>query len=89
LRRNCLLKHVIEGKIEGRIKVTEDEEEDVSSYWMALRKKRRYWKLKEETLARTLENSLWKRLWTCYKTDYGMKGIKLAAMSCTCISYVF
>jgi hypothetical protein len=38
LHRNCLLKHVIEGKIEGRIKVREDEEEDVSSYWMTLGK---------------------------------------------------
>jgi len=36
LRRNCLLKHIIEGKIEGRI---EDEEEDVSNYWMILRKR--------------------------------------------------
>jgi hypothetical protein len=36
LRRNCLLKHIIEGKIEGRI---EDKEEDVSSYWMMLRKR--------------------------------------------------
>jgi hypothetical protein len=26
LRRNCLLEHVIEGKIKGRIVVTEDEE---------------------------------------------------------------
>jgi hypothetical protein len=34
LRRNCLLKHVIEGRIEGR-----EEEEDISSYWMALRKR--------------------------------------------------
>jgi hypothetical protein len=33
LRRNCLLQHVTEGKIEGR----EEEEEDVSSYWMTLR----------------------------------------------------
>jgi hypothetical protein len=32
LRRNCLLKHVIEGKLEGRI--------DVSSYWMTLRKRK-------------------------------------------------
>jgi hypothetical protein len=32
LRRNCRLKHVIEGKIEH--KWQEDEEEDVSSYWM-------------------------------------------------------
>jgi len=28
-----------------------------------------YWKLKEDTLARTL----WKRLWICRQTDYGMK----------------
>jgi hypothetical protein len=36
LRRNCLLKHVIEGNIEGR---REDEEEEVSSYWMTVRKR--------------------------------------------------
>jgi hypothetical protein len=39
LRRNCLLKHVIEGKLEGRKEVTEDEEEHVSSCWMTLRKR--------------------------------------------------
>jgi hypothetical protein len=38
LRRNCLLQQVIEGKIKGEIEVKEDEEEDVGSYWMALRK---------------------------------------------------
>jgi len=38
LRRNCPLKHVIEGKIEARIEVKKDEEEDASSYWMTLRK---------------------------------------------------
>jgi len=43
LRRNCLLKHVIEGKVEGRIVGREDEEEDVISYWITLRKR-------EETL---------------------------------------
>ena len=37
LRRNCLLKHVIKGKIRGRWKWQEDEEEDVRSYWMTLR----------------------------------------------------
>jgi hypothetical protein len=36
LRRNCLLKHVIEGKIDGRIDVTERREDDVSIYWMPL-----------------------------------------------------
>jgi hypothetical protein len=39
LRGKCLLKHVIEGKIDGRIEVTGDEEEDVSSYWMILSKR--------------------------------------------------
>jgi hypothetical protein len=38
LRRNCLLEQVIEGQIEGRIQVWKDEEEDVSIYWMTLRK---------------------------------------------------
>jgi predicted RNA-binding protein len=33
LCRNCLLKHVIGGKIEGRIEVTKNEEEDISTYW--------------------------------------------------------
>ena len=40
LRRNCLVQHVIEGKIWG--KDTSDGkvgEEDVSSYWMTLRKR--------------------------------------------------
>jgi hypothetical protein len=31
LRRNCLLRQVIEGKINGGIEVTEDEKEDVGS----------------------------------------------------------
>jgi hypothetical protein len=37
-RRNCLLKQVIEGNIEGR-KEGKNKEEDVSSYWMTLRKR--------------------------------------------------
>ena len=35
VRRNCLLKHFIAGKVEGR----ENEEGDVSSYWVKLRKR--------------------------------------------------
>jgi hypothetical protein len=35
LHRNCLLKHVIEGKIE----VKKRKEEGVRSWWMNLRKK--------------------------------------------------
>jgi hypothetical protein len=46
LRRNCLLKHVVKGNVEG----TRRGEEDVNSYWMSLRKKRRYCNLKREEL---------------------------------------
>ena len=38
LRRNCLLQRVIEGKIKEGIEVTKNEEEDVGSYRMTLRK---------------------------------------------------
>jgi hypothetical protein len=39
LLADCLIKHVIKGKVEGRIEVREEEEEDVSSYWMCSRKR--------------------------------------------------
>jgi hypothetical protein len=52
LLRNCLLKHVIEGKTEEMIQVT-DEEEDVSIYRKIL-SKIGYCKLKEQALDRTL-----------------------------------
>jgi hypothetical protein len=39
-RMNCLLKHVIEGKLEGRIEVMGSLEDDVSSYLMPQRKER-------------------------------------------------
>jgi hypothetical protein len=38
LYRNCLLRHFIGGKTDRRIEVREEEEEDVSSYQIALRK---------------------------------------------------
>jgi hypothetical protein len=53
LRENCLLKHVIEGKIEGRIKVTERRERRRKQLLMSLRKKENTG-LKEEALDRTL-----------------------------------
>jgi hypothetical protein len=39
LRRNCLLKQVIEGKLEGRIEMTVRRGRRPSSYWMTLRKR--------------------------------------------------
>ena len=35
-----------------------------------LKKTRGCWKLRESTLSHSLENWLWKRLWTCRKTAY-------------------
>jgi hypothetical protein len=54
LRRNCLLKHVMLGKIEGRIEVTGRRERRRKQLLDDVKEKRRYWKLKEEALDRTL-----------------------------------
>jgi hypothetical protein len=52
LRRNCLLKHVVEGKLEGRIEMTGKRRRKL--LLDDLKEKRRYWKLKEDALDRTL-----------------------------------
>jgi hypothetical protein len=54
LRRNCLLKHVIEGKLEGRIEMTGRSGRRCKQLLDDLKEKKRYWKLKEEALDRTL-----------------------------------
>jgi hypothetical protein len=54
LRRNCLLKHVIEGKLEGGTEITGRRGRRRKQLLDDLKKKRRYWKLKEEALDRTL-----------------------------------
>jgi hypothetical protein len=53
LRRNCLLKHVIEGKLEGRIEVTGRRGRRRKKLLDDLKEKRRYCKLKEESLDHT------------------------------------
>jgi hypothetical protein len=75
LRRNCLLKHVIEGKLEGRIEMTGRRGRRRNQLLDDLKEKRRYWKLKEEALDRTLWRTRWKRLRTCRKADYRMNEI--------------
>jgi hypothetical protein len=65
LRRNCLLKQVIEGNIKGGIEVKG-------------RRGRRRRKLLDDVKekrggsfrSQDVESSLWKRLWTCHKTGY-------------------
>jgi hypothetical protein len=67
--RNCLLKHV-EGKIEGRS--DGKTRKKLKHLLDDLKEERRYCKLNEEALRRSLENWHWKKLWTCPKTDYRM-----------------
>ena len=50
LRRNCLLKHATEGKIEGRICVTERRGRRGKQLLVDLKEKWRNWNLKGETL---------------------------------------
>jgi hypothetical protein len=54
LLRKCLLKHVTEGKIEGWIKVTAREGKRDKQLLNDFKEMRRYWKLINETLDRTL-----------------------------------
>jgi hypothetical protein len=54
-----ILKHVVGGKIEGRIKVTRRHKKLLND----LKEKRGYWKLKEEAADHTLEN--------CFGRGYG------------------
>jgi hypothetical protein len=52
LCRNCLLKHIIERKIEGRIEVTERRGGRREQLLDGFKKNRGYWELKEEAIAR-------------------------------------
>jgi hypothetical protein len=64
LRRNCLIKHVIEGKIEGTVKVTGRQGRRRKQLLDDLKETRGYWKLKEEALDRTL-----------WRTRFGRDGL--------------
>jgi len=64
LRRNCLLKHVIEGEIEGRIDVKGRRGRRRQELLDELKEMRGYWKLK----AAALDRSLWR---TGFGSDSG------------------
>ena len=72
LRRNCLLQRIIEGKIKGGIEVTERRGRRRRKLLDDLKERIGYAHLKKEAVDRShrVESSLWKRLWTCRKTDY-------------------
>ena len=54
LRRNCLLKQVIEGKIKGEIEVTRRQGRRPKKLLDDLKDRRGYYHLKEEALGRTM-----------------------------------
>ena len=73
LLRNCLLQRVIEGKIQGGIEVRGRQGRRRRKLLDDLKERRGYSHLKEKDLDRAthyVESQLWKRLWTCRKTDY-------------------
>ena len=54
---NCILKHIIEGNIEGRIEVTERRVRRRKKLLADLKETRGYCKLKEEALDRTVRRT--------------------------------
>ena len=58
MRRNCLPKHVIKGKVEGSTEVMGRQGRRRKKLLDDLQEKKGYWKLKEEALVPTLANSL-------------------------------
>ena len=58
LRRNCLLKQVIEGKIKGQIEVTRRQGRRGKKLHVDLKDRRGYCELKEEALDRTMWRNL-------------------------------
>jgi hypothetical protein len=58
---NCLLKHIIEGKIEGGIEVAERQGRRRKQVLDDLKETRGYWELKEEALDRTLWRTRFER----------------------------
>jgi hypothetical protein len=70
LRRNCLLKQVIEGKIKGEMEVTRRRGRRRKKLLDDLKDSRGYSHLKEEALDRTVwRNCFGKRLCGCRQTE--------------------
>jgi hypothetical protein len=70
LRRNCLLQRVIEGKIKGGIEATGRRGRRCRKLLDDLKERRGYSFEGGSSISHYMESSLWKRLWTCRKTDY-------------------
>jgi hypothetical protein len=71
LRRNCLLQRVTEGKIQGGIEVTGRQGRRRRKLLDDHKEKERILSFESGSSgSHYVESSLWKRLWTCHKTDY-------------------
>jgi hypothetical protein len=57
LRRDCLLNHVIEGTVDGRIEMIGRWGRRRKQLLDVLKEKRGYWKLKEEVVDRTVRRT--------------------------------
>ena len=68
LRRNYLLKQVIEGKIKVEMELARRRGRRRKKLLDDLKDRRGYSHLKEEALDR-VEASFWRRLWTCRQTE--------------------
>jgi hypothetical protein len=77
LCRNCFLQHAIRGKVEGSMEVIERWARRCKQPLEDIKKKKNRLLeiegLSTETLS--VENSLWKRLQTCRKTDYSLNEV--------------
>jgi hypothetical protein len=79
LRRDCLLKHAIEGKIEWKLEVALKRGRWCKQLLDYVKETRGSWKLKRgSTRSHSVENSVWKTLWSCHKAEYGMNGYCVA-----------
>jgi hypothetical protein len=72
LGRYCLLKHVIEGKTEGRKEVTGRRARRGKQLPDEVKKEMILETERGSTRSHSVENSLWKRLWTCCTPYYGI-----------------
>ena len=70
MSKNRLLKHVIEGKIGGRIEVTRRRRRRCKQTLNDLKEIYFLEFARARTRPYSAENWLWKRLWTFRKTDY-------------------
>ena len=72
LRRNCLLKQVIEGKIKGEMEVTRRRGRRRKKLLDDLKDRRGYSFEGGSSRSHYMEASFWRRLWTCRQTEYWM-----------------